>query len=84
MQDEAVSGGDSSSKTRHQLSPRMTFKALNEIKGSQSGLYDKYGSEENFRKTFIPEIGLPQYEDVYGQMKQSWNILRDLTFIDSQ
>ena len=68
----------------HQLSPRITFKALNEIKGSQSGLYEKYGSEEAFRNSFMEDVGLPQHEDVYGQMKQSWNMLRNIIFIKSQ
>ena len=50
----------------HQLSPRIIFKALNAIRGRETGLYEKYGSELNFRNSFMPETGLPQYEDVYG------------------
>jgi len=49
---------------RHQFSPRIVFKALNEIKGPNTGLYDKYGGEEEFRKSFVD--GLPKVEDVYG------------------
>ena len=65
----------------------MVFKALNEIKGSQSGLYDKYGSEEAFRRSFGEvegeEVRLPSYDDVYGHMRESWNILRNVYFIKS-
>lgn len=64
------------------------FKALKEIKGSQSGLYDKYGSEEAFRESFQQiegeEARLPKYEDVYGHMRTSWNNLRNIYFIKTQ
>jgi len=54
------------------------------IRGSDSGLYDKYGSEAAFRESFIPGIDLPQYEDVYGQMRPSWYDERRMIFIKSQ
>ena len=69
---------------KHSLAPRMAFKALKEIGGEQAGLYDKYGGRENFRQTYIPEIGLPRHEDVYGEMTGAWNILRNLIMIKSQ
>jgi len=53
------------------------------IRGSESGLYEKYGSEAAFRNSFIPELGLPQYDDVYGQLLPSWNDDRRLVFIKS-
>jgi hypothetical protein len=86
-QTERTDGSPGSSqqpKRQHLLSPRITFKALNEIKGSQTGLYEKYGGLEKFKESFIPEIGLPRHEDVYGQMRQSWNLLRNIIFLKSQ
>ena len=49
------------------LTPRIVLEAIDEIRGRETGFHEKYGSHQNWRETFIEEIDLPTYADVYAQ-----------------
>ena len=70
----------------HQLSPRILFEAIDEIRVRDCGFDSdkRYGSNENFRANFIEEIDLPKWEDLYEGLAPHWSILRNLYFIKTE
>ena len=79
----------SSGKQKHLFSPRMVFDAIDEIRGRDVGYYGdgpgyQYPNGDEWAKTFIPELGLPKYEEVYGPKKSGYNVLRILNFIKTE
>jgi len=66
-----------------QLSPRITLEAINEIRARDTGLIEKYGSEDAWEKSFQSVEGalLPSLEDTYSPFANSMHVLRTITFI---
>ena len=65
----------------------MLLEAIDEIRDKDAGFFDKdyFGSKENFRNSFVPDVDLPQWVDIYeGIRKPSWHILRNVHFIDTK
>ena len=66
------------------LAPRIILDAIDEIKGRDTGYYEKYGGSEEWKNHYDSETGLPTYEDVYGPKKKPYNILRVVNFIKTE
>lgn len=57
------------------------------MRDRDAGFFDKdyFGSKANWVNSFLPDVDLPQWVDIYeGVRKPSWNILRFVHFIDTK